>query len=81
MKMIVMNEWETPDSIPAKDTKLEHFTVEVEVLIPGMDAFGAKREIKRIGYYHLQAYRWFVFDKETGIEVPCDRVLAWRYIS
>lgn len=81
MEMLFTNEWETPDVTPAKDTKLEHFTVEVEVLLPGMDTFGAKREIKRIGYYHLQAHQWFVFDKETDIEVPYNSVLAWRYIS
>ena len=77
----MMDRWETPDTIPAKDIEQEHFSVEVEVLIPYMDAFGVKREVKRIGYYHLQAHQWFVFNEENTSEEPCDRVLAWRYIS
>ena len=78
---IFNNVWETPDRIPAKDAKLEHFSEDVEVLIPEMDSFGVKKEVKRIGYYHLQAHQWFVFDEENDSEEPCDRVLAWRYIS
>ena len=76
-----MNEWQTPDVIPAKDAKLEHFSEDVEVLIPEMDAFGVKKEVKRIGYFHLQAHQWFVYDEERDSEEPCDRVLAWRYNS
>ena len=79
--MIFKNEWQTPDVIPAKDSMLEHFSEDVEVLVPDMDAFGVKREVKRIGYYHLQAHQWFVFNKDNTSEVPCDRVLAWRYIE
>ena len=79
--MMYKNEWETPDTIPAKDTVLEHFSEEVEVLIPEMNAFGVIKEVKRIGYYHLQAHQWFIFDKGNTLEVPCSRVLAWRYIS
>lgn len=81
MEMIFKNEWETPDAIPAKDSMLEQFSVDVEVLIPEMDEFGVKKEVKRIGYYHLQAHQWFVFDEESDSEEPCDSVLAWRYIS
>lgn len=79
--MIHKNEWETPDSIPARDVKLKQFSEDVEVLIPEMDAFGVKREVKRKGYYHLQAHRWFVFNEDNTSEEPCDSVLAWRYIS
>ena len=79
--MIFKNEWQTPDVIPAKDAKLEQFSEDVELLIPEMDSFGVKREVKRMGYYHLQAHQWFVFDEENTSEEPCDRVLAWRYIS
>ena len=79
--MIFTNEWETPDTIPAKDSMLEQFSVDVEILIPEMDEFGVKKEVKRIGYYHLQAHQWFIFDKGNTLELPCDRVLAWRYIS
>lgn len=79
--MGILNVWETPDSIPAKDVVLEHFSEDVEVMIPEMDAFGEKREVIRIGYYHLQAHQWFVYDEEYTREEPCDRVLAWRYIS
>ena len=81
MKMIFKNEWETPDTIPAKDSWLEHFSEDVEVLIPEMDSFGVKKEVKRIGYYHLQAHQWFVFNEENGSEEPCNCVLAWRYFS
>ena len=81
MKMIIKNEWETPDAIPAKDIDLEHFSEEVEVLIPEMDAFGVIREVKRIGYYHLQAHQWFVFSEDNTREELCSRVLAWRYLS
>ena len=79
--MLFKNEWETPETIPAKDAKLEHFSEDVEVLIPVMDSFGVKKEVKRLGYFHLQAHQWFVFDEENTSEEPCDRVLAWRYIS
>jgi hypothetical protein len=79
--MIHKNEWETPDSIPARDAKLKQFSEDVEVLIPEMDAFGVKREVKRKGYYHLQAHQWFVFNEDNTSEEPCDSVLAWRYIS
>ena len=76
----MMDRWETPDTIPAKDAK-EHFSEEVEVLIPEMDDFGVKREVKRLGYYHLQAHQWFVFGEDYSIEEPCNSVLAWRYVS
>lgn len=79
--MAFNNEWQTPDTIPAKDAKLEYFSEDVEVLVPEMDAFGVRKEVKRIGYYHLQAHQWFVFYEERDSEEPCDRVLTWRYIS
>lgn len=75
--MEVPEGWESAEEYPILDMPFGYCSVDVDLLVPGMDDFGRARQDRGRGYYHFDANQWFIY--EGAHETPSNSVLAWRY--